>query len=132
MKNLLLIVLSFVVLNLVTHAHSAVGSSLKTEGSCSGTLADGSEVSLNYFSDFDGCKNVSKSAITFTAGVDGLFTGSRVFNNNQDIYNFPLHRLTLRDSTGNTTSTLRYRDENGDRQAVELQCEVRDYEYSDC
>lgn len=132
MKHFLFIVISFLVLNLVADANAAVGSSLKTEGSCSGALLDGTPVSLNYYSDFNGCKKVSKSAVTFTSGIEGLFTGSRTFKANKDIYNFPKHKLTFADSTGNTSGRLQYRDANNERQTVELSCEVRDYEYTDC
>lgn len=130
MKKLSLAVLTILVLNY--SAEAAVGSSLKTEGSCSGNLTDGTPVSFTYYSDFDGCKNVSKSAITFNSGIEGLFTGSRAFKGGRDNYNFPRHNLSFADSTGNTSGTLGYRDENNQRQVIQVQCEVRDYSYGDC
>jgi hypothetical protein len=132
MKRFILIVLSFIVLNLVTNAKAATGSALKTEGACSGNLADGTPVSFNYYSNFNGCKKVNKGAITFHTGIDGLFTGSRTFKASKDVYNFPRHDLTLNDSTGNTSAKLGYRDADNKRHTVTVQCEVRDYEYSDC
>lgn len=132
MKHILLIALSFVLLNLVTHAKAAVGSSLKVEGTCSGSLQDGTAIALTYYSDFDGCKKVSKSALGLKEGLEGLFTGSRVFRDGKDIYNFPKNKLTLDDSTGNTSADFEYRDQNNELQSVELQCEVRDYEYGEC
>lgn len=132
MKHVIAIVLSFIVLNLITNAKAATGSSMKVEGSCSGRLNDGTPVSFTYYSNFNGCQNVSKSAITFTSGIEGLFTGSRTFKSNKDIYNFPKHKVTFADSTGNTSGTFQYRDADKALQNVELACEVRDYEYADC
>lgn len=132
MKQLFLTLLAFLILNLMSNANAAVGASLKTEGSCSGTLHDGSPVSFTYYSNFNGCRKVSKSAITFTSGIEGLFTGSRLFKAGRDVYNFPKHGLSFVDSTGNTSGKLSYKDEVNVRQVVDVQCEVRDYEYSDC
>lgn len=130
MKKLSLVALSVLVLNL--SAQAATGSSLKTEGSCNGNLADGTPVSFTYYSDFDGCKNVSKGAVTFHSGIEGLFTGSRAFKGDKDRYNFPRHDITFQDSTGNTSGTLGYRDENNQRHVISVQCEVRDYSYGEC
>lgn len=132
MKQLFLTLLAFLILNLMSNANAAVGSSLKTEGSCSGTLHDGTPVSFTYYSNFNGCRKVSKSAITFTSGIEGLFTGSRTFKGGRDVYSFPKHGLSFADSTGNTSGRLTYKDETKTRHVIEVQCEIRDYEYSDC
>lgn len=138
MKHLFLIALSFVLLNLVTHAKAQApkvedkGTSMKLEGSCSGTMADGTEISLNYYSDFDGCKDVSKSAVAFSSGIEGLFTGERTFTDAKDNYTFPEQRLSFANSTGNTTGTLKVTNHQGEPETVNLQCDVRDYEYADC
>lgn len=133
MKHFFLIILSFVVLNLVTHAEAAAkGSSLNLEGTCTGTLADGTGVRFTYYSDFDGCKKVSKSALAFESGIEGLITGSRSFKNDKDYYNFPRNDLTFQNSTGNTSGKFGYRDSARVRHVIEVQCEVRDYEYQDC
>jgi hypothetical protein len=131
MKQILLIAISFVVLSLVTHARAAeTGTAMKLEGTCTGNLADGTTVSLNYYSDYNGCKDVSKSAVTFTSGIEGLFTGERSLGN-KDVYTYPQHRLTFANSTGNTEGTLLYTDAQGARQSVKLLCDVRDYEYAE-
>ncbi len=132
MKKFFLVILSLVLINIISTAQAARGSALKTEGSCSGTLADGSPVSFTYYSNFDGCKDVSKSAISFTSGLEGLLTGSRVFKDSKDNYNFPKYKLSFPDSTGNTSGTFSYKDANDQPVSVELQCEVRDYSYADC
>lgn len=132
MKSLFLTLLAFLIVNLMSNANAAVGSSMKTEGSCSGTLHDGTPVSFTYYSNFNGCKKVSKSAVTFTSGIEGLFTGSRTFKGGRDVYSFPKHGLSFADSTGNTSGKLKYRDETKAAHSVEVQCEVRDYEYADC
>lgn len=138
MKHLFLIALSFVLLNLVTNAKAQTpkvedkGTSMKLEGSCSGTMADGTAVSLNYYSDFDGCKDVSKAAVTFTSGIEGLFTGKRTFTDSKDNYSFPEQRLSFANSTGNTSGTLKATNAQGESETVNLQCDVRDYEYADC
>ncbi|MFP5384777.1 MAG: hypothetical protein ACLGHN_01770 [Bacteriovoracia bacterium] len=134
MKHLFLIALGFVLLNLVTHAEAAEsgkGSSMKVEGSCSGTLLDGTAVSFNYYSDFDGIKEISKSAMAFTEGLDGLFTGTRTFKNDNDTYSFPGYKLTLVNSTGNTSAKITYIDMDDNTQTVELPCDVRDYTYEE-
>lgn len=107
------------------------GSSMKLEGSCTGTLKNKAPVAFTYYSNFDGCKNTSSAAITYTAGIEGLFTGTRSFKNNQDHYSFPKNTLSFPDSTGNISGTLKYFDGRA-TQTIKVQCEVRDYEYGDC
>lgn len=111
---------------------AAVGKELKLEGNCHGSLIDATPISLTYYSDFDGCRKVSRSAIAFNSGFEGLITGSRAFKVDRDIYNFPKHKLSFLNSTGNTSALFEYRDASRELQSVELQCEVRDYEYPDC
>ena len=132
MKQLFLILLAFLFIQLLPDAGAATGSALKPEGNCSGTLADGTSVSFTYFSDFDGCKKTSKGAIAFHSGIEGLITGSRSFKSGKDYYNFAKNDLTFADSTGNTSGQLGYRDESNKRHVIEVQCEVRDYEYAEC
>lgn len=108
-------------------------SAMKPEGTCQGALKDGTPVSFAYFSDFDGCKEKSESAITFTEGREGLHTGSRIFSGDKDVYTFSKDlKVVLNNSTGNTEATLRYLNDENKAESVVLQCEVRDYEYLDC
>lgn len=130
MKQFLLIAFSLLLLNFQVQAAPAEGSTLKIEGSCSGILKDGSTVSLTYYSNFDGIKDVSQSAVTFTGALEGLFTGTRKFIQGKDIYTFPGTKLIFLDSTGNTSGILQYSQEEI-RQSVEIQCEIRDYEYAE-
>lgn len=132
MKTLFLILLAFLFVVILPKAGAATGSSLKIEGSCTGNLADGTPVSFIYYSDFNGCRKVNKGAIAFQSGIEGLITGSRTFTAGKDYYNFPKNDLTFADSTGNTSAKLGYRDSDNVRHVVEVQCEVRDYEYPDC
>lgn len=134
MKDLFLIVVAFLVLTLITNANAkaASGTSMKVEGTCSGTLDDGTAVSFVYYSDFDGCKNVNKGALTFTAGLEGLLTGSRTFKGDSDVYTFPENKLTFANSTGNTSGKLHYKDNKGVKRFIPVSCEVRDYEYPEC
>ena len=67
MKVLVLLAVALTLLTLVSHAKAAIGTAMKIEGSCSGTLVDGSPVSFVYYSNFNGCKKVNKAALTFTA-----------------------------------------------------------------
>lgn len=127
----LVVVISFFFLNIISIAHASEGA-MKQEGSCAGTLLDGSPVSFNYYSDFDGCADKSKSAVTFTSGLEGLITGERSFSKSKDNYNFTGHKISFPDSTGNTSGSFTYTDPNGVKQTVELACDVRDYEYVDC
>lgn len=130
MKSASLIALSLAFLTF--NLHAATGSALKTEGSCTGNLQDGTPVSFTYYSNFNGCKNVSKSGISFHSGLDGLYTGSRTLKGGKDYYNFPGHDLTFKDSTGNTSGALGYRDASNQRHVITVQCDVRDYEYAEC
>lgn len=132
MKMLFFILLALLFVPLIPTAEAATGSALKPEGTCSGTLADGTSVSLTYYSNFDGCKKTSKGAVAFHSGIEGLITGSRSFKSGKDYYNFPKNDLTFADSTGNTSGKLGYRDDQNVRHVVVLQCDVRDYEYADC
>lgn len=131
MKKFAVVVLSFLFLSFISSAFGAEGA-MKHEGSCSGTLLDGSPVSFNYYSDFDGCTDKSKSAVTFTSGLEGLLTGERSFSKSKDNYKFNGYKISFPDSTGNTSGSFTYTDANGERQTVELACEVRDYTYGDC
>ena len=128
MKNFL------VAFTLTATCFANAGTSMKIEGSCSGTLADSTPISFNYFSDFDGCKPKSQAALSFTQGREGLSTGVRTFPKDKDMYLFNgKYRLTLANSTGNTSATFSYTDEEtNSRKSVELQCDIRDYEYTDC
>lgn len=106
---------------------------MKIEGTCTGRLKNNTPVNFSYYSDFDGCKNKSNGAISFNGDDDkGLRTGERTFKNSQDIYNFNDVKLAFADSTGNTSGVLTYKDEERKSQKVEVQCEIRDYEYADC
>lgn len=106
-------------------------SSMKLEGTCTGTLKDATPIAFTYFSDFDGKKDVSEAAISFTEGREGLYTGKRSFAGNKDVYNFGKNLgITLANSTGNTKATLRYLADDGKTsESTEVQCEIRDYEY---
>lgn len=124
-----------------TATSAFAGTAMKLEGNCNGTLKDGSEVSFSYYSNFDGCKEKSTAAVTFTSNDMGLNTGSRSFIGSKDVYMFDVVengkkkekvRISFADSTGNTSGSLRYTDANGKKQSVTVQCEIRDYEYSDC
>lgn len=130
MKSLILTVFAFTTLT-ISNVSAAVGTTLKVEGSCSGTLRDGTSVNFTYYSNFNGCRKVNKAALSLNA-AETLLTGSRSFKNNQDIYVFPAHQLTFADSTGNTSAKLLYTDGRGVKRTVTVSCEVRDYEYSDC
>lgn len=119
------LIISLITLTSLSLAHA--GSSLKLEGSCSGKLADGTEVSYSYYSNFNGCKKTSVAAVIFTNGIEGLYTGTRSFTKSSDIYTFNAYKLIFANSTGNTTGKLIYK-----KKTAKLSCEVRDYEYSDC
>ena len=129
MKTLAVCLFTLVSLSL---AHAG-GTSMKVEGNCSGKLADGSDISYTYYSNFNGCKKVSTSAVSFQGGLEGLYTGTRAFSKSSDIYKFYAYTLVFANSTGNTTGKLTYRDqETKKKHTITLQCEVRDYEYGDC
>ena len=104
---------------------SQASNSLKIEGSCSGSFKDGSPVSFTYYSDFDGCKEKSQAAISFTEGVEGLEMGERQFIKNRDVYSFKDGRLSFANSTGNTEGILELKEK------VKVSCEIRDYEYAE-
>ena len=126
MKTFLFSVLTFLFLGFsIAHAES----SLKLEGTCSGNLANGTPVVATFYSDFDGEAAVSKSAVTYSGGIEGLYTGKRTFKNAQDTYSFSDTKIIFADATGNTTGRLQYLEDGERPQSVELSCEVRDYEY---
>lgn len=111
---------------------SAQAVAMNLEGSCAGTLKDGSPVAFQYYSNFDGCKKVSKAAISYHYGQDGMVTGTRRFTDADDIYAFGKTRVVFKNSTGNTTGRYEYVDQKGSRQSVVLDCDVRDYHYGEC
>lgn len=123
------LIFSFLSLILSSQVFSA---SMKLEGSCSGTLQNGTAVTFDYYSDFDGCKEKSQAALSLTSGMEGLHTGHRSFQNAQDIYSFAQIKLTFKDSTGNTSGSFRYLDEANTYKTIQVQCEIRDYEYGEC
>ena len=107
------------------------GTTMNLEGQCSGTLRDGTAVSFKYFSNFNGCTARATAALTYTKGMEGLLTGTRSFTDTTDRYSFPQTSVSFANSTGNTSGTFKYFDGRYTR-SVTVQCEVRDYEYSDC
>ncbi len=111
---------------------STFAASLNLQGSCAGKLADGSPIAFQYYSNYNGCQEVARAGISYQQGREGMVTGSRSFTEKSDIYAFGKVRLVLANSTGNTTAKYRYNDRRGDRRSVTLQCNVRDYEYSEC
>jgi len=122
-KTLLLLTLAFI---LAPAAYA--GTSMKVEGTCTGTILSRMTISFTYYSNFEGCTKVSDAALSFTKGLEGLFTGKRRFTTTQDIYTLSGgHNLTFANSTGNTSANLTYQGET-----VRVQCQVRDYEYEDC
>ena len=120
-------------LSLTLLSSAFAGTSMKVEGSCSGKLLDGTDISYTYYSNFNGCKKISTSAVSFQSGIEGLFTGTRSFTDSSDNYSFTNYKIVFKNSTGNTTGKLTYKDaRTGKSKTVTLQCEVRDYEYGDC
>ncbi|MBA2404772.1 MAG: hypothetical protein H0V66_08375 [Bdellovibrionales bacterium] len=123
-------------LTLALCSSAFAGTNMKIEGSCSGKLADGTAVSYTYYSNFDGCKKASNAAISFSSGFEGLFTGKRSFTSKSDIYNLNSgYKLRFANSTGNTSGRLTYADYSTGvkkTKTVQMQCEVRDYEYGEC
>lgn len=106
---------------------------MKVEGNCGGKLLDGTEVNFTYYSNFDGCKKVSTAGLSFQGTIEGMNTGTRSFTTSSDIYNLKNYKIIFKNSTGNTTGRFTYNDAStGKAKTVTLQCEVRDYEYSDC
>lgn len=126
--------LALALLTLITYSPVDAGTPMKIEGTCSGNLSDGTDISFTYYSNYNGCQKVSKAAISFTKGFEGLFTGKRRFSGSQDIYRLNGgHKLILSNSTGNTSAKLTYPDDlSGKKKTMTFQCEVRDYEYGDC
>ena len=111
---------------------SAFSLSMKIEGGCAGHLADGTSIAFQYYSNWSGCSNSSKAAISYDQGREGMVTGTRSFTEKSDIYNFGKERLTFANSTGNTSGRYSYLNSRGKRQTVTLQCDVRDYHYGEC
>jgi len=104
------------------------GTAMKLEGNCSGKTSDKSPISFSYYSDFNGCKNISHAAISFSGERSELLTGRRSLRSNHDHYNFANHAaLKFKNSTGNTSGILKIDDET-----IHVQCEIRDYEYAEC
>ncbi len=104
---------------------------LKVEGSCKGQYR-GTDISFTYYSAFDGCQKKSPAAISFTSRTSSMLKGSRLISGGIDKYTFKAYSLELKDSTGNKTAIFTFRDDRRIRKSVVLQCEVFDYEYSDC
>ena len=106
------------------------GTTMKLEGSCSGKINQ-ETVSFNYYSTFDGCKNKSNAALSFTSGHEGLYTGLRSFKGNKDIYELGKKQeklgLEFLNSTGNVSGKLKY-----NKKIINVKCEIRDYEYGEC
>jgi hypothetical protein len=121
-------------LTLLICQSTRAGILLDIEGSCSGALLDGTSVSYTYYSNYDGCRKVSRAAITFTSGLRGHYRGKRSFTTTEDIYSFRGgFKLIFANSTGNTSGTLVYPDEpSGEKKFVTLQCSIRNNEYADC
>ena len=107
------------------------GTTMNFEGTCSGTLRDGTEISFKYFLNFNGCTPRATAGLTYTKGMEGLLTGTRSFTDDKDLYSFPQTSVTFANSTGNTSGIFKYFDGRYTR-SVKVQCDVRDYEYSDC
>ncbi len=132
------LIISFVFSLLTANAAQAVttaesSTSMNYQGSCHGTLANNAPISFKYYSDFDGCKEKSAAAISYNdAGEDrGLVTGTRTLKS-RDVYNFAGNRLSFENSTGITSGTLSYlNEESGEREEVIVQCEVREYSYAE-
>lgn len=104
----------------------AYAGELNYQGQCTGE-----NISFTYYSDYDGQKKQSHAAISFNSGREGLQTGKRSFQGNKDIYQFEDVKLTFKNSTGNTTGLYTYVDETDGKtkRTIQLQCEIRDYEY---
>jgi hypothetical protein len=128
-KTQILTIVAFILSTAAT-----AGSSLKLEGTCTGTSSTGSAISFSYYSSFDGCKKISDAAITFTSGIVGHFKGERSFTDSQDIYVLSSgYKLIYANSTGNTSGSLTYPVDSGRKmETISTQCKIRDYEYQDC
>lgn len=104
---------------------------MKIEGSCRGQFR-GTDISFKYFSAFNGCVNKSKAEVAFTSGQSPKLKGTRILSNGLDTYTFKNYWLVFPDSTGNTHGDFKYRDSSGTIRSVRLECQVLDYEYSEC
>ena len=106
-------------------------SEMKLEGNCHGRVR-GADIALKYYSTFDGCNNKSKAKVVLTSSQNRNLKGTRSIGKGLDTYSFKGFWLVFTDSTGNTQGEYRYRDVGGAIKSVQLECEIRDYEYSDC
>lgn len=113
---------------------------MKIEGNCKGE-DHGNDISLTYFSAFDGCQNKSEAALNIQTNQTSKLKGTRVISNGLDQYSFTtrangkaktIYWLIFTDSTGNDTGIFKYKDASGVLRSVQLQCEIFDYEYSEC
>lgn len=104
---------------------------MKLEGNCHGKIR-GTDVAIKYYSTFDGCNNKSRAKVVLTSARTQTLNGTRSLGEGLDTYSFKGIWLVFPDSTGNTQGEFRYRDVGGIIKSVQLECEIRDYEYSDC
>lgn len=116
----------------ILFSSTAWSLSMKLEGACAGKLADGTQIAFRYYSNFNGCTQSAKAAISYDQGREGMLTGIRSFTDSSDVYNFGNTRITFANSTGNTSGRFRYIDSRGARHTATLECDVRDYEYGEC
>lgn len=129
--KLIFTVLTLLSLSLTVFAQAE--DELKVEGNCSGTLADGTHLSFTYFSNFNGCQQNIRAAIQFNSNFgSGYYKGKRVFEESEDIYTIDSYKVTFKNSTGNVSGVFSYLDVVGKRQSLNVQCEIRDYEYDEC
>jgi hypothetical protein len=123
----------FIFLTLTLSAFAQAEDELKIEGKCNGNLADGTKVSFTYFSNFNGCQQKIRAAIQFAPNFgSGYYKGKREFEDSKDIYTMENYRVTFKDSTGNVSGIFSYLDIVGKRQSINVQCDIRDYEYDEC
>lgn len=123
---------TFIFLSLLSlSGFAAAGAEMKLEGNCHGKVR-GEEVTLKYFSTFDGCINKSKAKVVMTTPKLRNLKGTRSIEKGFDTYSFSGFWLVFKDSTGNTQGEYRYRGAGGVVKSVQLNCEIRDYEYSEC
>lgn len=125
-----------------TAALAVANSEMKLEGECTGVYHDGTPVALNYFSDFEGCSINSKAAVTFPSDTHSAYVrGKRIIQYSHDVYSFKRAAsgnlgkefwLLFSDTTGNKHGQYKYRDMSGKLQSVNLECNIRDYEYAEC
>ena len=127
------IFIAFIFLTLTFSAFAQAEDELKMEGNCNGSLADGTKVSFTYYSNYNGCQQKIRAAIKFGQNFgSGYYKGKREFENRQDIYTVDTYRVTFKDMTGNISGIFSYLDVVGKRQSIDVQCEIRDYEYDEC